>query len=268
MRLSRAALAAGGMALLGSFAARAADLPFPSPAPSIQRSSYDWTGFYVGANVGAAITTNGYADSVGNSQFNDLTLNNTFFWSLHAGGQGVVGGIQGGYNYQVGSFVVGAQADLDFGHIGGAGSFTGTGALYGSTMTQTASEYLNGLGLLEARAGYAGFDRWLLYAEGGLALGSVDRAASLTGTSASWLSWSGSSSGIDAGYALGGGVEYALTDHIALTADCQYYNLGAKVTTTAPNAAVQALPSISGIAWMEKSMAAGTLARLGLNYKF
>lgn len=76
-----------------SGAAVAADLPngpspYYSPAPV---ASYDWRGLYAGANVGY--------------EWGGTTNNPTE-------PSGVMGGLQAGYNWQIGQFVLGAETDI------------------------------------------------------------------------------------------------------------------------------------------------------------
>src|SRR5215472_925959 len=93
-------------ALIGiSGAALAADLP-PSPprAPAVYTPAvvpvYNWTGFYIGGNLGAAWTQGHASDTLGNSWSN----------SQHAV---FTGGGQVGANYQINWFVVGVEAAFD-----------------------------------------------------------------------------------------------------------------------------------------------------------
>lgn len=88
-----AALAFAGL-LTGT--ASAADLYVPSPEEAIVTASRDWTGFYVGANVGYAGFTAAHGGS--DTDVSDLS--------------GWLGGVQAGYNVQVDSLVFGVEADL------------------------------------------------------------------------------------------------------------------------------------------------------------
>jgi outer membrane immunogenic protein len=77
-----------------TFTARAADLPTPVPIPSpaYLPPVYNWTGFYIGGNIGAGWS--GLSDT--NTNFSD-TLGSTFSASTNAQ---FLGGGQVGVNYE------------------------------------------------------------------------------------------------------------------------------------------------------------------------
>ena len=56
---------------------------------------------------------------------------------------------------------------------GGGSGWTSNSTLMGSTFTTHAAEHLNYLATLRLRAGYTLYDRWLIFATGGLAVGGV-----------------------------------------------------------------------------------------------
>jgi opacity protein-like surface antigen len=79
------------------------------PEPSVPRTGYpnfeappafSWTGFYAGVNLGAAWNTQQVSSSFGSP------------WSTT--NIGFIGGIQGGYNYQIGHLVLGVEGELDW----------------------------------------------------------------------------------------------------------------------------------------------------------
>ncbi|MFL4996574.1 MAG: porin family protein, partial [Microvirga sp.] len=102
------------VALLGfAGAASAADLPVRAapPAPIIAAVPvFTWTGFYVGVNAGYGWNAN-----------DSITVGGVRFDLDDEGG--FVGGAQAGYNYQIGSFVVGLEGDIQYADFGGDDRF-------------------------------------------------------------------------------------------------------------------------------------------------
>ena len=173
------------VALLGlATGAVAADLPSRrAPAPIIAAAPlFTWTGFYVGVNAGYGWSNDDF-DSVDLADEDD--------------DGGFVGGAQVGYNYQIGSFVVGLEGDIQYADFGSEGAFIGTD---GATYDLDRSDWF---GTVRARAGVA-FDRALIYATGGFAF--ADDAN---------------------GWTVGGGVEYAFTNNLSLKVEGLYVSLDA-----------------------------------------
>ncbi|UVF20789.1 porin family protein [Microvirga terrae] len=168
-------------------AASAADLPVRSapPAPIVAAVPvFTWTGFYVGVNAGYGWNTND-SITVGGVRF-DLDDDGGF-----------VGGAQAGYNYQIGSFVVGLEGDIQYADFGGDDrfDFNNDGILDGDFNNS------DWFGTVRARAGVA-FDRALIYATGGFAF--ADDAT---------------------GWTVGGGLEYAFTNNLSAKIEGLYVNL-------------------------------------------
>src|SRR5262245_52118996 len=124
--LSRVCVALAAIAAAGS--AVAADLSVKAP-PRPLDVAYNWSGFYIGANVGGAwgsfdpatstvFSPIGYfaassvpaVNAVGNQRINPSN---------------VIGGVQAGYNWQAGRFVAGVEADINSFRL--SGGATGTG---------------------------------------------------------------------------------------------------------------------------------------------
>jgi outer membrane immunogenic protein len=175
------------VALLGlATGALAADLPSRrAPAPIIAAVPvFTWTGFYVGVNAGYGWNAN------------DSIVVNGLRFDLDDEG-GFVGGAQAGYNYQIGSFVVGLEGDIQYADFGGDDrfDFDGDGILDDDFNTS------DWFGTVRARAGVA-FDRALIYATGGFAF--ADNAT---------------------GWTVGGGLEYAFTNNLSAKIEGLYVNL-------------------------------------------
>ena len=103
--------AARAIALLfaATSAALAADLPAPAPfpPPAYVPQVYNWTGFYIGGNIGAGWS--GLSDT--NTNFSD-TLGSTFSAATNVQ---FLGGGQVGANYQFANgIVIGAEAMFDW----------------------------------------------------------------------------------------------------------------------------------------------------------
>src|SRR5689334_22538350 len=143
------ALAAG--TVLCVFAARAADLP-PVRAPAAVAPVayappvYNWSGFYVGGNVGA-----GFADSSWSDPFTGA--HNTFSKS------GFIGGGQVGANWQINALVLGIEGDFDWTSLKGSGHDSHANLI--NTNTQWTSTVTGRVG--------AAFDRLLIYGKIGRA---------------------------------------------------------------------------------------------------
>jgi outer membrane immunogenic protein len=172
--MKRVLLSGVALAALMS-SASAADIarraPAAPPVPFV--ALYNWTGFYVGVNAGGG--------------WSDTKLRN-----LDMGGSGGLVGGQIGYNWQNGQVVWGLETDIQWANIEASSSCRN-----GRTCEVTSEWF----GTVRGRVGYAGWDRWLLYATGGLAYGDV--GANVTG-------FRGNSDTV-VGWTVGGGVEFALT---------------------------------------------------------
>ncbi len=188
---------AAALALAGAVATTlAADLARRPPPPPPTRApvvvpSYNWTGFYVGINGGYGF---------GRSKWDGLLA------TFDVNG-GMVGG-QLGYNWQFGQFVYGVEGDGDWTGLRGTASLTDCGIAF----CRTRNDFL---ATARGRLGFAA-DRWLPYITGGLAVGNI--RATVPGLA-----------GIDqtnAGWTVGGGLEFALSGNWTAKAEYLYVDLG------------------------------------------
>ena len=178
-------LAASGMA-------QAADLSTHSVAPV----PYTWSGLYIGANAGYAGTT----------------LDETVSGGGGTGSTnipGFVGGGQIGANYQMGSIVLGVEADFD-----------------GSTITRsTAAGIVSGteqmpwLAMARGRLGLA-FGRLLVY---GTAGGGVTELRSIVNAG---VNGSANTTATHGAWTAGGGVEVAISESLSARVEYLYLDTG------------------------------------------
>ncbi|KRE00670.1 hypothetical protein ASE61_19565 [Bosea sp. Root670] len=221
----------------------AADLPSRAPA-IVYAPVFTWTGLYVGLNAGVGWSDSGGVIVTGPTSASSGSLGG-------GGGDGqFVGGGQIGYNWQSGAVVYGIETDIQYVDTGGdvawgpytwwAGRGGGDGAYFGT---------------VRVRLGYA-IDRTLIYMTGGLAYGGLNTNP-LTGNATS-----------NAGWTIGGGVEYAFTNNWTIKVEGLYVDIGAgRRTQSFVNPAGGALPAGTYTATTSGSGSAGLL-RVGVNYKF
>lgn len=182
--LSTAALVALAIATPAAAADMAARMPMK--APPMVAPIWNWTGFYVGVNGGYGWGRNNWnlvSPVVGNEG------------SFNFDGATVGGQI--GYNWQVGQWVFGLEAQGNWADLTGSRI-----SLIGVPAT-TIGTNVDAFGLFTGRLGYA-FDNVLLYAKGGAAVQSIDFTQSnITGAVATnQTRWGG---------VVGAGLEYGFS---------------------------------------------------------
>ncbi|AWV19693.1 porin [Methylobacterium sp. XJLW] len=267
-------LASAATALLTG-AASAADLPRRAAPPPVFTPVpvFTWTGAYFGINAG-------YAFDASSNNTNSFAVpfpygNGTTAFFNQRNQEGFSGGGQVGYNFQFtpgSGIVVGIEADaqyLDFGRNRNNAFVVGPLAPGYYVTDPRGLSSLDFFGTVRGRIGYA-FDRVLFYGTGGFAYGSGSADRSFGG-------YAGNDS-FRTGYAVGGGIEYALpTDSflnffrssaVTLKVEGLYVNLdrntrnqGAFVINAANNFPV----AYNTIGRRDDEFA---VVRAGLNYKF
>lgn len=254
-------------AIAGIGAASGADLPVKAPYVKAPVAIvYDWTGFYVGANLGW---------SFGRSS-TDYLVAGLPFGLMSQNMDGILGGLQAGYNWQNGRGVFGLEADIQATAQKGSsnlidfipgipcinqdGPFTpcrpGTGipAITGLINHQNKLPWF---GTFRGRVGFTPAERWLIYATGGLAYGEMDTVDSLTigGTGVAL-----STNTIRWGWTVGAGVEAAIRDGWTAKLEYLYIDFG-NVTDT-----LVGIAPITPIA--TRSHVTDNIVRVGVNYRW
>lgn len=206
-------LTAAGVVALLSASAQAADLPVapPEAAPAFV-PTYDWSGLYVGVHAGYGWGETGDRLKVKDC-WSDPCLTDTADLG-ESDADGFVAGGQVGYNYQVGSFVFGAEADLSW-----SGMDSSVGFLDGAGEAFELTNEINWLGTVRGRAGVA-IDRFLVYATAGVAFADVETEIT--------DEFGGSLSNSDTriGWTVGAGVEAFITPNLTARLEYLYVDLG------------------------------------------
>jgi len=238
LRILAAALMTGATAC-GS--ASASDMYSMRPG-GYTDSQTNWAGTYFGAHLGGASATDAVSD-----------INGAWCPTAHVGcsysnnAQGLLLGVQFGYNIQYAHYVLGPE--LDFGYM----DLTNTKPAPGYTLSD-ASSALSG-GFYTAVTGRMGYDfaGALVYAKGGYANfgGKLSNYSSDAG-------YSVGTSGIS-GWTLGGGAEYKINSSWSVKVEYLYFDFG-KVTNTFP-----ASSSCGGVPCTFENNLTANSVKLGIN---
>jgi outer membrane immunogenic protein len=230
-------------------AALAADLPVPGPIPPAVYAApvYNWTGLYIGGNIGAAWS------GLSGSNFSD-TLGSTFTAPTNVQ---FVGGGQVGVNYQFWSgVVIGAEVMFDWLASSQNTQITATAP----DGTAAFMDTINNRWLTTAtgRLGYA-WDRVLLYGKaGGAWLGAGSPGISVGGAPVALTS----SSGSDFGWTAGFGLEWAFWNNWSVRAEYDFIGLNNQSFTVAPG------PTTFGGDVVTYSYRSISVMNVAVNYKF
>jgi outer membrane immunogenic protein len=254
--------------------AGAADLgegvhPTSPAATSAVPSRFNWTGFYIGGNLGYGWShrdfTNTLTGTLGSTQ---LSASN----SSSDNGRGWLGGGQIGFNYQfLGNWIAGIEADVDAAHITSStfACFTG----FGTGVCGTRDTNVKDFGTVRVRLGYA-FNNVLVYGTGGWAWEHATNTIQFTclgpgcpGTSAVPVT-SPAPTSVDVnpnGWAAGGGVEWAFLPNWTLRAE--YLHLQFDGLTEERSKTSSFVPSLFVISHVS-SNASVDIGRMSVNYLF
>ncbi|MGA3117430.1 MAG: outer membrane protein [Syntrophobacteraceae bacterium] len=238
----------------------------PAWAAAPATAPYNWTGFYAGLNTGMAINDSGYTLSPSGSFLTNplyIPTNGLITDSGNLGNVAFTIGAQLGYNYQVGCFVYGLETDFNYDGTDNTSYVNRPLASpLSGNIVHTVQQKVDFFGTLRARFGYTPADRFLVYGTGGLAYGNVSSSSNVAFTS-SGDNYSGSSSGLQAGWTLGAGSEYALTKCWSVKLEYLYIDLGSRSYTYA------AQPRFgSSFTYTTDLDTTQHIVRVGLNYKF
>jgi outer membrane immunogenic protein len=261
--LSRICVALAAMVAAGS--AVAADLAVKAP-PRPLDVAYNWSGFYIGGNVGGAwgtfdTSTRTVFSPIGYFDVASVPAVNAI------GGQSikpsnVIGGVQAGYNWQAGRFVAGVEADINSFRLSGSAAATGVYPCCAPASFTVAS---------------AASTDWLFFFTGGLALTKLKGNFGFTDNCGNIAACNGpggpnafeaaSLSKTKLGYTVGAGAEAGLWGNWSLKAEYLYVKFDSEsVVSTITTPGLQ--PFAASNPFTHTVDLAAHIARLGLNYRF
>lgn len=222
--------------------ASAADMPVKAvtaPMSSVA-APYNWTGCYIGAQIGYGWATTDH--SFDNGAPSDTSKPN-----------GVLGGGHLGCNYQITTWVIGVEGDFEAADLKGGDFINLTGA------TSVGSSHMKWDGSVRGRLGYA-LDRSLFYVTGGWAFARFDFGGgpgSTQFTGGGLPPCCGYSADMN-GWTVGGGWEYAFAHNLSARIEYRYTDYG--------NASGQLGPIYPTVT-MPVSVKTNAV-RIGLSWKF
>ena len=280
--MNRFSVVAAAAILVSASSALAADMSGKSETASPSALPFSWTGAYGGISFGLSMAQQNVNPALFETGFGYTpAILETYTPNAFATNRvGFLGGALAGFNYQINRIVVGAEADFMGAALSGQGSavrYVATDPVTGQPSSTQISNRLqqNWLGTVRARVGYAE-DRILLYATAGFAYGAVKSSSQILLTdylpnTQNEFNWAGQQSQIKTGYALGAGVEYALSDQWTLRGEYLYYNLGKISSGMTPTTAVvygTSFANTEAFAGSTRTAVDGNVVRAVLSYKF
>jgi opacity protein-like surface antigen len=223
---------------LGAGDLKGGSLKDNGPAPAYA-GLYNWSGFYAGY----------YSASL-------WGVEDQVFTSTGQGTspkfQGYALGGQVGYNFQIGKLLLGLEGDYGFSNAEG-GKPCPNANFFSCTVE------IDNLAFVTGRIGWVR-DRAVYYAKGGLAIADVRTGFEQNGGGMSTLGLVPNDHKTETmtGWALGAGMEYAITDRWSVTGEWLHFDLGtATFATTCPSTDCTMRGKVDG-----------DIARLGVNYHF
>ena len=235
-------------------------------------TAWSWAGPYIGANIGYSA-----GKSKTDAVFSDFTTGAPLLATGSTDNlNGMIGGIQGGYNWQGGNWVGGIEADIQISGQGATPSYLCPGAVCNPgiadftapvTATFDQGHKLDSFGTLRGRFGTTITPDVMVYATGGLAVGSIRSTVRLAGVGFDADGNPGAVSNAvsvltqKAGWTAGAGLEGRLFGNVTGKIEYLYIDFGT-ISTSVTNP-FNAIP----VTLSSNSRITDNIVRVGLNYK-
>jgi opacity protein-like surface antigen/outer membrane receptor protein involved in Fe transport len=222
-----------------------------------------WTGYYIGLNSGYS-----WGKSRTDALFKDAFLGTAFATSSSITIDGKVFGIQTGYNFQIGSWLWGIEADTQLTAQHANPKFVCPNGICNPAGPVVAafdqSQHLEWFGTLRARLGALVTPAAMVYVTGGAAVTGLRTAGTLFGfdMTGAPLTNSFSNITINAGWTGGGGVEARLCGNWTGKVEYLYVTLGSMTTNLNNQDSGMTLTTTFNSRLVDQVL------RAGLNYKF
>lgn len=178
---------AGPLLVTTAYAADHSTIGYDIVPDVVSYEDSPWTGFYAGVHGGFGLLDTQGSDGIDGENYRTP-----------------IGGAHVGFNYQVGSFVFGLEADV---------SAINVDEDLDSPFADVKADWI---GSARARVGYT-FDQVLFYATGGGALAHAESTSNISGAS---------DDNVHKGYVLGAGVEVFVSNDWAIGAEYLRYEFG------------------------------------------
>jgi outer membrane protein OmpA-like peptidoglycan-associated protein/uncharacterized protein YhjY with autotransporter beta-barrel domain len=206
---------------------------------------FDWSGWYAGANMGGAFSTN-------DVQFRGSTTPGTALsspWGGTASTEGAIGrgqipgtlarnpagfttGLELGYNFLWGPAIIGFVDDINYSGVQSYQNRLTTVAAPAFPTQTTAQQNLNWFGTARGKIGFSPWSPVELFATGGLAYGQARVASSVStvsvtgGANCAGFCGRGTTNPVNVGWTAGGGWEWAFAPNLSLKGEYLYVDLG------------------------------------------
>ncbi len=293
--MKKLAIVIAAIALIGT-PAHAANMAVKAPPPPPTAPVYSWTGWYVGGNIGGGW---GHRDVTFTPNDPAASL---FFLTAPPPSpsfdiNGVVGGLQLGYNWQFQpTWLVGFETDFDWSGMKGSSAVTTVVSGISSCINDSCTsplgswpvdEHIRWFGTVRGRFGWLPSDNLLVYGTGGFAYGRVEHTGNFTlgpgfefaagsggfsfncGSIAGGANpcFAGSSGSTEIGWTAGGGLEWAFSPHWSLKGEYLFVSLHDNSLTETAQAVLNPGNTLASFNANFNHTNFNVL-RVGLNYQF